>query len=204
MLDVAGTKSDVRLTLSALLDGSKFHEFKELFGTGLVCGYGRIDGHLVGIVGNNGNYDANSALKGTHFVHLATEREVPIIFLQNSLFHDDYSSETWGKPEIDVDSFTLRARASLIAAVSVSKVKTSIFRTIFFLKISRRQKYRFVVVGHLAGLICAQFNIPQIFFSGGHRAPRYELATTSKIMQFSAPPACGTMALLTRVKRATF
>lgn len=122
LLDVAGTAADVRLTLSTILDGSKFHEFKELFGTGLVCGYGRIDGHLVALVANNGNLDASSALKGAHFVHLANEREVPIVFLQNSQFHDDYVDEEMTKEKIEIDSFTLRARASLIAAVSVAKV----------------------------------------------------------------------------------
>ena len=124
LLDVSGTTLDARFTLSALLDGSKFHEFKELFGTGLLCGYGRIDGHMVAIVANNGNLDANAALKGAHFVHLANERQVPLIFLQNSLHHEMYEApKEMSKEAIDVDSFTLRARASLIAAVSVAKVQ---------------------------------------------------------------------------------
>lgn len=123
LLDVAGSKEDVRFLLSTVIDGSKFHEFKEMFGTGLVCGFARIEGHMIGIVANNGILDVNSALKGTHFVHMATEREIPLIFLQNSSFHDDFEPEEMSQKSIEESSNTLRARASLIAAVSVSKVK---------------------------------------------------------------------------------
>ena len=122
MLDIAGSTADARLICSAILDGSKFHEFKELFGTGVLTGYGRINGHMVGIVANNGQLDANSALKAAHFVHLANERQIPLIFLQNSLHHENYEQPEMTKENVDVDSFTLRARASLIAAVSVAKV----------------------------------------------------------------------------------
>lgn len=121
LLDVAGSKEDVRFLLSTVIDGSKFHEFKEMFGTGLVCGFARIEGHMIGIVANNGILDVNSALKGTHFVHMATEREIPLIFLQNSSFHDDFEPEEMSQKSIEESSNTLRARASLIAAVSVSK-----------------------------------------------------------------------------------
>ena len=122
LLEIAGSTADARLICSAILDDSKFHEFKELFGTGILTGYGRINGHMVGIVANNGNLDANSALKAAHFVHLANERQIPLIFLQNSLHHENYEEPEMTKENIDVDSFTLRARASLIAAVSVAKV----------------------------------------------------------------------------------
>ena len=90
---MAGLKIDTRLTLSALLDSSRFHEFKEMYGEGLLCGYGRIGGHLVAVVANNGILDSHAARKGAHFVHLATERRIPLIFLQNSVFHDDFNAK---------------------------------------------------------------------------------------------------------------
>lgn len=120
ILDVAGAKCDVRLVLSCLLDNSKFHEFKQLFGTGIVAGYGRVGGHMVGFVCNNGNLDADSAKKAAHFVHLATERALPIVFLQNSLFHDDFDLFENNRANIEASSETLRSRAQLAAAVSVS------------------------------------------------------------------------------------
>jgi len=121
ILDVAGAKCDVRLVLSCILDNSKFHEFKQLFGTGIVAGYGRVGGHMVGFVCNNGNLDADSAKKAAHFVHLATERSLPIVFLQNSLFHEDFDMFENNRSNIEASSETLRARAALAAAVSVSK-----------------------------------------------------------------------------------
>jgi len=122
LLEIAGQKVDARLVLSCLLDASKFHEFKANFGTGLLAGYGRVNGHLVAIVANNGNLNVDAAKKGAHFVHLATERDVPIIFLQNSLYHDDFDAFENNQANIDQSSETLRARAAMMAAVSVSKV----------------------------------------------------------------------------------
>lgn len=115
-------KIDPRLILSSILDGSKFHEFKKMYGEGLVCGYGRMDGHLVGIVANNGNFDADAAKKGAHFVHMTTDRRIPIVFLQNSLFHEDFETPESYEKSILSSSETTRARASFIAAVAVSKV----------------------------------------------------------------------------------
>lgn len=74
---------DVKKVLARVLDGSKFHEFKEKFGNTLVCGYGRIYGYPVGIVANNGVLFSESALKGSHFVQLCSQRKIPLIFLQN-------------------------------------------------------------------------------------------------------------------------
>ena len=74
---------DVREVLARLLDGSRFHEFKESYGTTLVCGFGRWMGYPVGIVANNGVLFSESALKGTHFVELCAQRRIPLIFLQN-------------------------------------------------------------------------------------------------------------------------
>jgi len=74
---------DVRQILARVLDGSKFHEFKERFGKSMVCGFGKIHGLPVGIVANNGILFSDSSLKATHFIQLCAQRNVPILFLQN-------------------------------------------------------------------------------------------------------------------------
>ncbi len=66
-----------------LVDGSEFHEFKPRYGTTLVCGFARIEGHPIGILANNGILFSESALKGTHFIELCTQRGTPLLFLQN-------------------------------------------------------------------------------------------------------------------------
>jgi acetyl-CoA carboxylase carboxyltransferase component len=74
---------DMREVIARLVDGSRFHEFKALYGTSLVCGFARIEGYPVGILANNGILFSDSALKGTHFIELCDQRQVPILFLQN-------------------------------------------------------------------------------------------------------------------------
>jgi acetyl-CoA carboxylase carboxyltransferase component len=74
---------DVREVIARIVDGSRFQEFKELFGTTLVCGFARIWGQLVGILANNGVLFSESALKGTHFIELCEQRRIPLVFLQN-------------------------------------------------------------------------------------------------------------------------
>jgi acetyl-CoA carboxylase carboxyltransferase component len=74
---------DVREIISRLVDGSEFHEFKARYGTTLVCGFARIEGHPVGILANNGILFSESALKGAHFIELCTQRGTPLVFLQN-------------------------------------------------------------------------------------------------------------------------
>jgi 3-methylcrotonyl-CoA carboxylase beta subunit len=69
--------------IARLVDGSRFHEFKELYGTTLVCGFAHIHGHPVGILANNGILFSESALKGAHFIELCDRRSVPLVFLQN-------------------------------------------------------------------------------------------------------------------------
>ena len=64
------TPYDVREVISRIVDGSRFHEFKERYGTSLVCGFARIHGYPVGIVANNGILFSESSLKGAHFVEL--------------------------------------------------------------------------------------------------------------------------------------
>ncbi len=74
---------DVRTILARILDGSRFDEFKKLYGDTLVTGFGRLWGMPVGIVANNGILFSQSAQKGAHFVELCTQRKIPLIFLQN-------------------------------------------------------------------------------------------------------------------------
>src|SRR6202022_2904992 len=74
---------DVREVIARIVDDSKFHEFKELYGVTLVCGFARIEGYPVGILANNGVLFAESAQKGAHFIELACKRKVPLVFLQN-------------------------------------------------------------------------------------------------------------------------
>ncbi|EDW89083.1 probable methylcrotonoyl-CoA carboxylase beta chain, mitochondrial [Drosophila yakuba] len=78
------TKSfDVRDVIARIVDGSRFTEFKKLYGETLVCGFAKLYGHTVGIVGNNGVLFSESALKGAHFIQLCAQRKIPLVFLQN-------------------------------------------------------------------------------------------------------------------------
>jgi 3-methylcrotonyl-CoA carboxylase beta subunit len=74
---------DVREVIARIVDGSRFHEFKAVYGETLVCGFARLEGFPVGILANNGVLFSESALKGAHFVELACKRRVPLVFLQN-------------------------------------------------------------------------------------------------------------------------
>jgi acetyl-CoA carboxylase carboxyltransferase component len=74
---------DPRELIARLVDGSRFHEFKALYGETLVCGFARIEGNPVAILANNGVLFGESAAKGAHFVELACKRRVPLVFLQN-------------------------------------------------------------------------------------------------------------------------
>jgi acetyl-CoA carboxylase carboxyltransferase component len=74
---------DIKEVIARLVDGSRFQEFKELYGNTLVCGFARIMGHPVGILANNGVLFSESSLKGAHFVTLCSMRKIPLIFLQN-------------------------------------------------------------------------------------------------------------------------
>ncbi|MCA1682913.1 MAG: methylcrotonoyl-CoA carboxylase, partial [Actinobacteria bacterium] len=74
---------DPRELVARIVDGSRFDEFKALYGETLVCGWARLEGFPVGILANNGVLFAESAQKGAHFVELACKRRVPLVFLQN-------------------------------------------------------------------------------------------------------------------------
>ena len=74
---------DVREVIARLVDGSEFDEFKQLYGTTLVTGFAHLHGIPVGILGNNGILFSESALKAAHFIELACQRRIPLLFLQN-------------------------------------------------------------------------------------------------------------------------
>ncbi|MDY0250219.1 MAG: carboxyl transferase domain-containing protein [Pseudomonas sp.] len=74
---------DVREIIARLVDNSEFDEFKALFGSTLVCGFAHLHGYPVAILGNNGILFAEAAQKGAHFIELACQRGIPLIFLQN-------------------------------------------------------------------------------------------------------------------------
>lgn len=74
---------DIRLIIARIVDGSRFHEFKEMYGPTLVTGFAKVMGQDVGIIANNGILFSESALKGAHFVQLCCQRGIPILFLQN-------------------------------------------------------------------------------------------------------------------------
>ena len=77
------TPYDVHEVIGRITDGSELHEFKPLYGSTLVCGFARIWGIPVAIIANNGVLFSESALKGAHFIELACQRRVPLLFLQN-------------------------------------------------------------------------------------------------------------------------
>jgi 3-methylcrotonyl-CoA carboxylase beta subunit len=74
---------DVHEVIARLVDGSEFHEFKALYGSTLVCGFAHIWGIPVAILANNGVLFSESAVKGAHFIELACQRRIPLLFLQN-------------------------------------------------------------------------------------------------------------------------
>lgn len=77
------TPFDVREIIARLMDGSRFHEFKPLYGPTLVCGFAHLQGMPVGIIANNGILFSESSQKGAHFIELCSQRKIPLLFLQN-------------------------------------------------------------------------------------------------------------------------
>ncbi len=74
---------DMKEVIARIVDGSDFNEFKQYYGTTLLCGFARIHGYPVGILANNGILFSESAQKGAHFIELCCKRKVPLVFLQN-------------------------------------------------------------------------------------------------------------------------
>ncbi|KFO53657.1 hypothetical protein N302_07543, partial [Corvus brachyrhynchos] len=111
-----GCTLPVKLILSRLVDGSRLQEFKAAYGTTLVTGFGHVEGHLVGIVANNGELAHDAALKGSHFVQLCGQRGIPILFLQNT------APQPAGPASISQVWQVLKAQASMMAAVACAAV----------------------------------------------------------------------------------
>src|SRR5262249_47542387 len=74
---------DVRELIARIVDASEFREFKARYGTTLVCGFARFGGYPIGTLANNGILFSESALKGTRFIELCSQRGIPLLFLQN-------------------------------------------------------------------------------------------------------------------------
>src|SRR5688572_2097923 len=74
---------DAHEVIARLVDGSRFAEFKALYGETLVCGFARVEGYPVAVLANKGVLFAESAQKGAHFIELAAKRRIPLVFLQN-------------------------------------------------------------------------------------------------------------------------
>ncbi|XP_059198117.1 methylcrotonoyl-CoA carboxylase beta chain, mitochondrial-like [Centropristis striata] len=110
---------DVRMVVSRLTDGSRFQEFKARYGDTLVTGFAKIHGHLVGIVANNGELSYQAALKGSHFVQLCDQRDVPLLFLQNTA---PTAAATLCTDQAEVDSNRLKAQGSMMSAVACASV----------------------------------------------------------------------------------
>lgn len=108
-------KMDMYQIIARLVDGSAFHEFKKMFGPTLLTGFAHLDGYLVGIIGNQGEITSDAASKGAHFVTMCNERQIPLIFLQN----------TWPdtrKKDKAAEGDQLKCQARMMAAVSCSSV----------------------------------------------------------------------------------
>jgi 3-methylcrotonyl-CoA carboxylase beta subunit len=77
------TPYDVHDVIARIVDASEFDEFKALYGQTLICGFAHVHGFPIGILANNGILFSESALKGAHFIELASQRNIPLLFLQN-------------------------------------------------------------------------------------------------------------------------
>ncbi|MEL0021379.1 MAG: carboxyl transferase domain-containing protein, partial [Rickettsiales bacterium] len=105
---------DVREVIARIVDGSELDEFKQLYGTTLVCGFAHIHGYPIGIVANNGILFNESSEKGAHFIELCCQRGIPLLFLQNiSGFMVGKKYEAMG---------IARAGAKLVHAVACANV----------------------------------------------------------------------------------
>ncbi len=105
---------DVREVIARIVDGSEFEEFKQLYGTTLVCGFAHIYGMPIGIIANNGILFSESSLKGAHFIELCCQRKIPLLFLQNITgFMVGQKAETGG---------IAKDGAKLVTAVATAKV----------------------------------------------------------------------------------
>nr|XP_034978436.1 probable methylcrotonoyl-CoA carboxylase beta chain, mitochondrial isoform X4 [Zootoca vivipara] len=105
--------------LSRMIDGSRFQEFKANYGTTLVAGFAYIEGQLVGIVANNGELTHEASLKGSHFIQLCSQRNIPILFVLNTA---PCAAEPTSLTQAEDHTNRLKAQASMMAAVACAAV----------------------------------------------------------------------------------
>ncbi|CAN9500290.1 unnamed protein product [Ophioblennius macclurei] len=110
---------DIRLIVSRLVDGSRFQEFKARYGVTLVTGFAKIHGHLLGVVASNGELSHEAALKGTHFIQLCDQRDVPLLFLQNTASAPLLTLST---AQAEVNGNRLKAQGSMMSAIACASV----------------------------------------------------------------------------------
>ncbi|KAI9517656.1 hypothetical protein NQZ68_004878 [Dissostichus eleginoides] len=110
---------DVKMVVSRLTDGSRFQEFKARYGTTLITGFAKIHGNLVGIVANNGELSYQAALKGSQFVQLCDQRDIPLLFLQNTV---PTATLTLTTTQAEMNTNRLKAQGSMMSAVACASV----------------------------------------------------------------------------------
>ncbi|XP_018422807.1 PREDICTED: methylcrotonoyl-CoA carboxylase beta chain, mitochondrial-like [Nanorana parkeri] len=110
---------DIKLILSRLVDGSKFLEFKTEYGTTLVTGFASIERNLVGIVASNGVLTHDAALKGSHFVQICNQRNIPLLFLQNTTSQEPLPPSLSKAEDL---TNRLKAQASMMTSVACASV----------------------------------------------------------------------------------
>ncbi|XP_066482441.1 methylcrotonoyl-CoA carboxylase beta chain, mitochondrial-like isoform X2 [Tiliqua scincoides] len=110
---------NIKLILSRMIDGSRFQEFKANYGTTLITGFAHIEGQLVGIVANNGELTHDASLKGSHFIQLCSQRNIPILFILNTAPH---AAEPANLAQAEDHTNKLKAQASMMAAVACAAV----------------------------------------------------------------------------------
>ncbi|XP_053325856.1 methylcrotonoyl-CoA carboxylase beta chain, mitochondrial-like [Spea bombifrons] len=110
---------DIKLIVGRLVDGSRFLEVKADYGMSLVTGFASVEGHLVGIVANNGELTHDASLKGSHFVQICNQRGVPLLFLLNTTSRESPPPSVLKAEE---QTNRLKAQASMMAAVACASV----------------------------------------------------------------------------------
>jgi geranyl-CoA carboxylase beta subunit len=176
---------DVREVVARLVDGSDFLEFKPGFGSDTLCGHARIDGHAVGLIGNNGPIQPAGANKAAQFIQLCDQSGTPLVFLQNTTGYMVGSAAERGG--------AIKHGAKMIQAVANARVP----------------KFTFVIGGSFgAGNygMCGRGFDPRFIFSwpnartavmGGAQAGRVmEIVGAAKLARSGAPVDAGALAAM--------
>ncbi|KAA8589419.1 hypothetical protein FQN60_012784 [Etheostoma spectabile] len=140
--------------IGRLTDGSRFQEFKALYGATLITGFAKIHGHLVGIVANDGELSCPAALKGSHFVQLCDQRDIPLLFLQNTA---PTTALTLSTAQAEMNTNHLKAQGSMMSAVACASVpKITVCGRAFdpnFLFLWPNARVSITAPGHAASLL---------------------------------------------------